>query len=84
MLFYFDFLWSHDASDGASLVSDEGGAEYAHRYFAIHFLLTIYAQFLYQFLLGVADEWERQIILFYEFLVALGILGAHTDDHVSQ
>ena len=68
------FLWSHDTGDGACFVGNKGSAEYAHGHLAIHLLLAIYAQFLYEFLLCVADEREWEVVLLDEFLVALGIL----------
>lgn len=84
MLLYLDFLWSHDTGDGACFVGNKGSAEYAHGHLAIHLLLAIYAQFLYEFLLCVADEREREVVLLDEFLVALGILCAHADNYISQ
>ena len=75
MFLHLDFLWPDDASDDTVLVCKESGAEYAHGHLAIHFLLSIYAEFRNQSFLCIADERERQVVLLDEFLVALGILG---------
>lgn len=79
----FNLLWSEYFSNDTVLVSDECCTEGAHCRLAVHFLLSVYAKFSDKFLLCIGNEWERQVVLCDELLVAFGTLYAHPHDSIA-
>ena len=53
--------------DDAILVDYEGGAEGTHVLAPIHALLAPYAHGLYQFLVGIGNQGEGELVLVDEF-----------------
>ena len=78
VVFGLDLLRTDDSLHDAFLIDDEGRAERAEVFAAIHALLAPDAKLLHKGLLRVCDEMEGQLMLGDEFLMRLGIIHAGT------
>ena len=72
-----------DVLDDAFFVDDEGSADGAEVFAAVHRLLGPYAHLLDQRVLGIGDEGEGQVVLGLELLVAGGAVHADAYDGIA-
>ena len=80
MDFRLDLLGADDLLDDALFVDDEGGANGAHVFAAVHRLFLPDAELLDELLVDVGDEWEVQVVLLDELTMLCVAVDADADD----
>ena len=70
-----------DVLDLAVGANDEGGPGNAPDFLAIHVLFLHDAEGLGDFLVGVGEEAEGQVLAFFEFLLGFGRVGRDAEQH---
>lgn len=69
MILRLNLLWTNDTFDDSVFVDDKRGAESTHVSATVHFLLTIDAEGVDEFQVGVGNEREGKFVLLDKLLV---------------
>ena len=69
MILRLNLLWTNDTFDDSVFVDDKRGAESTHVSAPVHLLLTIDAEGVDEFQVGVSNEREGKFVLLDKLLV---------------
>ena len=69
MILCLNLLWTNDTFDNSVFVDDKRGAESTHVSATVHFLLTIDAEGVDKFQVGIGNEREGKFVLLDKLLV---------------
>ena len=83
MFFHLDVFRGENLFDGSFFVDDESGAESAHVFPSAHAFFAPHAECFHQFVGGVGNEREGELVFPDELLVGCFAVHAGPDDFVS-
>ena len=84
MFFHLDVFRGENLLNDAFFIDEESGAENAHVFPPAHAFLAPHAERFRQFMGGVGDERERQLVLFDELPVGSFAVHAGADDGIPR